>query len=132
MPLLMLRRTSTPSPIARGNTDWNGKFRKITVKTSATDVKIQCRPGYYAVADPLGSLDLSQTFSLMMQPSSPPSTTLVIKARVVPPDTQTGATRIDYLVDVHDLSFHQSADHFQTPGCDVRYGRMGHSGVAEG
>ena len=97
------------------NTDWNGKFRKITVKTSQTHVKIQCRTGYYAVADPLGSPDLSQTFSLMMQPSSPPSTTLIIKARVVPPDTQAGATRIDYLVDVHDLFFNQSADHRQTP-----------------
>lgn len=97
------------------NTDWNGKFRKITVKTSSPDVKIQCRPGYYAVPDPLGSPDLSKTFSLMMQPSSPPSTTLIIKARVLPPDTQTGATRIDYLVDVHDLSFNQSADHRQTP-----------------
>jgi hypothetical protein len=97
------------------NTDWNGKFRKITVKTSAPDMKIQCRPGYYAVPDPLGSPDINQTFSLMMQPSSPPSTTLIIKARVVPPDTQNGATRIDYLVDVHDLSFNQSADHSQTP-----------------
>jgi VWFA-related protein len=97
------------------NTDWNGKFRKIAVKTSSPDVKVQCRPGYYAVADPLGAPDLSQTFSLMMQPSSPPSTTLIIKARVIPPDTQAGATRIDYLVDVHDLSFNQSTDHHQTP-----------------
>ena len=96
------------------NTDWNGKFRKITVKTSSPDVKIQCRPGYYAVADPLGSPDVTQTFSLMMQPSSPPSTTLIIKARVIPPDTQAGPTRIDYLVDVHDLTFNQSADHRQT------------------
>jgi VWFA-related protein len=97
------------------NTDWNGKFRKITVKTSASDVKIQCRPGYYAVGDPLGAPDLNQTFSLMMQPSSPPSTTLIIKARVIPPDEQGGATRIDYLVDVHDLAFNESADHRQTP-----------------
>ena len=97
------------------NTDWNGKFRKITVKTSTPNVKIQCRPGYYAVADPLGSPDLNPTFSLMMQPSSPPSTTLIIKARVIPPDGPAGATRIDYLVDVHDLSFNQSADHRQTP-----------------
>jgi hypothetical protein len=97
------------------NTDWNGKFRKITVKTSAPDVKIQCRPGYYAVADPLGSPDLNQTFSLMMQPSSPPSTTLIIKARVIPPDGQAGATRIDFLVDVHDLTFNESADHRQAP-----------------
>jgi VWFA-related protein len=97
------------------NTDWNGKFRKITVKTSAPDVKIQCRPGYYAVADPLGAPDLNQTFSLMMQPSSPPSTTLIIKARVIPADGQAGATRIDYLVDVHDLAFNESPDHRQAP-----------------
>jgi hypothetical protein len=70
------------------NIEWNGKFRKITLKTSSPDVKIQCLPGYYAVADPLGSPDLNQTFSLMMQPSSPPSTTLIIKARVIPPDSQ--------------------------------------------
>jgi hypothetical protein len=97
------------------NTDWNGKFRKITVRTSAPDVKIQCRPGYYAVPDPLGSPDLNQTFSLMMQPASPPSTTLIIKARVIPPDGPGGPTRIDYLVDVHDLTFSQLADHRQAP-----------------
>jgi hypothetical protein len=44
----------------------------------------------------------------MMQPSSPPSTTLIIKARVIPPDSQGGTTRIDYLVDVHDLTFNES------------------------
>ena len=97
------------------NTDWNGKFRKVTVRASAPEVKIQCRPGYYAVPDPLGSPDLNQTFSLMMQPASPPSTTLIIKARVIPPDAPGGPTRIDYLVDVHDLTFNQSADHRQAP-----------------
>lgn len=95
--------------------DWNGKFRKVTVKTSEADVKVRCRPGYYAVKDPFGSPDIDHTFSLAMQPGVPPSTSLVMQARVLPAETADTATQIDFLVDIHDLQFLMSADRRRQP-----------------
>jgi hypothetical protein len=97
------------------NQEWNGKFRKVSVKASPPNVKIRTRPGYYAVKDPFGSPDIDRTFSLAMQPSVPASTSLVMQARVRPPETSDKATQIDFLVDVHDLQFLMSADHRRQP-----------------
>lgn len=97
------------------NQEWNGKFRKVSVKTSQPNVKVRCRPGYYAVADPFGSPDVDRTFSLAMQPGVPPSTALVMQARVLPPDSPDKATLIDFLVDVHDLQFLTSDDQRRQP-----------------
>ena len=97
------------------NQEWNGKFRKVSVKTSQPNGKVRTRPGYYAVKDPFGSPNVDRTFSLAMQPSVPPSTSLVMQARVVPPETPDNATQIDFLVDVHDLQFLTSADHRRQP-----------------
>jgi VWFA-related protein len=90
------------------NNNWNGKFRKVTVKASP-NVKVQCRPGYYAVADPLRSPDIDRTFALAMQPTAPASTMLIMKAQVLPPEESNKATQIDFLVDMHDLSLTDSA-----------------------
>lgn len=95
--------------------EWNGKFRKVTVKTSLENVKVRCRPGYYAVKDPFGSPDIDHTFSLAMQPGVPPSTSLVMQARVLTADSPDKATQIDFLVDIHDLQFLMSADHRRQP-----------------
>ncbi len=95
--------------------DWNGAFRKLTVQTKKPGLKVQCRPGYYAVADPFGGSDLGRTFSLTMQPEVPPSTALIIQARVLPPDAPDKAVQVDFLVDMHDLEFVQSPDHRVRP-----------------
>jgi len=97
------------------NQNWNGKFRKVSVKASQPNMKVQCRPGYYAMADPFGTPNVDRTFSLAMQPGVPPSTALVMQARVVPPDAQNGATQIDFLVDIHELQFLMSADEHRQP-----------------
>jgi hypothetical protein len=92
------------------NNVWNGKFRKLTVKVTRTDAKVQCRPGYYAIADPFGSQDIDHSFSLAMQPSVPPSTSLIIKVQVLPPEEPDKAAQIDFLVDVHDLTLLKATD----------------------
>ena len=97
------------------NQEWNGRFRKITVKASLAHAKVRCRSGYYAVADPLGSPDIDRTFSLAMQPSAPVSTTLIMKARVLPPQKPDEPTQIDFLIDAHDLSLADSGDHHRVP-----------------
>ena len=97
------------------NENWNGKFRKVAIKASLPNVKVQCRPGYYAAPDPLGSSDIDRTFALAMQPTTPMSTALIIKVQVLPPKRAEGATQIDFLVDMHDLSLTESTDHRRAP-----------------
>jgi hypothetical protein len=92
------------------NNQWDGKFRKVVVKVARPDAKVQCRPGYYAVVDPFGSPDIDRSFSLAMQSSAPPATSLIIKAQVLPPEEPDKAAQIDFLVDVHDLTLLQSAN----------------------
>ena len=93
------------------NNNWTGKFRKISVKATNPALVVHCRPGYYAVADPLGSPDIEHAFEVAMQPEVPVATTLIIKARVVPGEK----TQIDTLVDMHDLSFAESDDRHRQP-----------------
>jgi VWFA-related protein len=97
------------------NPDWNGKFRKLAVKVANSGLKVQSRPGYYAVPDPLGAPDINRTFTEVMQPTAPVSRTLIMKARVLLPGESEKPTRIDYLVDLHDISFHESSDQKQVP-----------------
>jgi hypothetical protein len=87
------------------NTEWNGKFRKIAIKTSRRNVKLLYRSGYYATSDTFGSKDdVNGAVATAMQPSAPVSTQLIMKTRVVPPKAPDVATSIDMLIDVHDLT----------------------------
>jgi VWFA-related protein len=112
--------------------NWNGKFRKVAVKVSSPNVKVQCRSGYYAVADPFGTPDVDRTFSLAMQPGVPASTALVIQARVLPPDAPDHATTIDFLVDVHDLRFLTSGDNRRQPNLMFVAAAWDEKGKAQG
>jgi hypothetical protein len=98
------------------NADWNGKFRKLTVKTSRPKLKLLYRSGYYALVDPLRSNDdPNRVVSLAMQRNAPLSTQLIMKARVVPPDETGKATAIDMLIDMHDFAFNRGTDIEKTP-----------------
>src|SRR5664279_1251083 len=98
------------------NPEWNGKFRKIGVRTSRANLKLLYRSGYYALLDPLNSSDdPNRVVSLAMQPTTPLSTQLIMKARVIPPDGPGKPIAIDMLIDVHDLSFNLGADSQKVP-----------------
>jgi len=98
------------------NADWNGKFRKVTVKASHSKLKLLYRSGYYARLDPLASTDdPDRVVSLAMQPTAPLATQLIMKSQVVPPDEPNKPVSVDILVDVHDLSFIRTADAEKTP-----------------
>ncbi len=89
-----------------GNSRWDGKFRKIQVKSSQRDIKLLYRTGYYAVEDPLllpHKVDRDRALLVAMQPTQPPSTSLIIKTRVVPPAKGSNSVSLDFLVDVADL-----------------------------
>lgn len=88
------------------NAKWNGDFRNISVKTSKKGLRLMYRSGYFALADPLsGGPDTEQALTASMQPFVPPSTALLMKAKVVPPSKESESTSIDVLLDPHDLAF---------------------------
>jgi VWFA-related protein len=98
------------------NINWNGKFRKISVKSSRPNLKLLYRSGYYGILDPLSTKeDPSRVVATAMQPTVPVSTQLIMKARVVPPEEPGKPTAIDMLIDVRDLVFNESADKQRTP-----------------
>lgn len=98
------------------NQNWDGKFRKITVKATQPDRKLLYRSGYYALLDPLSAKqDPDRMISLAMQPNVPVSTQLIMKARVAPPQEPGQPTAIDMLIDAHDLTFTEDTEKQKTP-----------------
>ena len=98
------------------NANWDGKFRKIAVKTARPHVKLLYRSGYYGVLDPLSTKeDPGRVVAVAMQPMVPTSTQLIMKARVVPAEDPGGTTAIDMLVDMHDLACTEGPQKQKTP-----------------
>ncbi len=93
------------------NHDWNGQYRKIEVTVALKGVKLTFRRGYYAMEEKAFTGDeAARALATAMQPLVPVSTMLLVKAQVLPPDSQHKAVRIDYAVDSHDISFDDSPD----------------------
>ena len=96
------------------NKDWNGKFRKITVKSKRSGTKLRYRLGYFAV-DPkaLAKAD-AKDVSLDLRLDFPVSTALPFQVAVNPPSEKTGnKVVVNFAVDPHALSFEQQADGLQ-------------------
>ena len=92
------------------NNDWNGKFRKISVKSNRR-VSLLYRAGYYSVPDPLKAAnDPEQALNTAIMPFVPTSTVLLMKVKVVPPKHDSEPALIDVLLDPHDLQFGQKGD----------------------
>ncbi len=93
------------------NHNWNGLYRKIEVKVGLKGAKLTFRRGYYANEEkPFNGDEAGKALATAMQPLTPGSTMLLIKAQVLPPDSEHKMVRIDYAVDSHDISFNEVAD----------------------
>lgn len=93
------------------NNDWNGKYRKITIKSTRAGARLLYRNGYYAVVDPLNTTESpDQAVALAMQEDAPNATQFIFKTRVVPPSQAGKPILIDMLIDAHDLSVVTSGD----------------------
>jgi VWFA-related protein len=93
------------------NHNWNGQYRKIEVKVALKGAKLTFRRGYYAIEEKAFTGDeAAKALATAMQPLMPASTMLLIKAQVLPPDSEHKAVRIDYAVDSHDISFTDIAE----------------------
>ena len=98
------------------NNNWNGNFRKITVKAARPKVKVLHRNGYYAVLDPLSTKEDPNSVAVFaMQREVPLSTQLIMKARVVPPEELDKPVAIDMLLDARDLAYRATPEKQQRP-----------------
>ncbi|MBZ5525743.1 MAG: VWA domain-containing protein [Acidobacteriia bacterium] len=103
---------------APGNKNWDGRFRKIQVKTSRSGVKLRYRTGYFA-SDPQAyekedqaqrNRDLAQALNF----DFPASTALLFEARVLPPSESTGnKVAITFAIDPHPIVFEKQQDDLQ-------------------
>jgi VWFA-related protein len=104
------------------NKDWNGKFRRITVKTSRPGVKLHYRQGYFAVEQQsYAKLDASQRSSDLARALSldfPTSTALRFQAAVVPPAAGSKKVTVNYAVDPSQLTFELGSDGLQHASVD--------------
>jgi VWFA-related protein len=101
------------------NRDWNGKYRKIEVKTATAGTQLTYRRGYYALAERTLSADRAAiTMKAAMQLSVPEFTGLLLRVQVLPPDADHNVVRIDYAVDAHDINFSDSADQRKVASVD--------------
>jgi VWFA-related protein len=105
-----------------GNKNWNGSFRRISVKTIRPGVKLHYRQGYFAL-EPLSyaklddarkASDLAQALSL----NFPAATALRFQAAIVPPSTTNNKVLINFAVDPHQLAFDLGSDGLQHASVD--------------
>jgi VWFA-related protein len=115
------------------NKNWDGKFRKISVKIDRPGAKTRNRLGYFA-SDPRGSLDPKQrdkVFSEALDLDFPISTGLIFEAGIVQPSAKTqNKVMINFAVDPHALAFDRKDDGLQhaSVGCAVHiYSEKGKS-----
>jgi VWFA-related protein len=115
------------------NKTWDGKFRKITVKTVRPGIKLHYRQGYFAMEPQSYAKletarkndDLAQALSL----DFPESTALRFQAAVAPPSAQTqNKVLVNYAVDPRQLTFDLESDGLQHANVDcavIAYSKKG-------
>jgi VWFA-related protein len=117
------------------NKEWDGRFRRISVKVNRRGVKLHYRQGFYAVEpkeyakqDPrILAIDMGSALDI----TNPISTALPFQAIVLPPSRQNGnKIQINFGVDAHAIGFELKADGLQHAAvdCGVRaYSKSGES-----
>jgi len=91
------------------NKNWNGNFRKIAVKLNEHGYSLAYRRGYYATPKDHAPSDNAQELNAALQPDTPESTMLLLKAKVQLPDAQHPAVRIDSVIDPMNVEFSTDA-----------------------
>ena len=105
------------------NKNWDGKFRRITVKTEHPGIKFHYRQGYFATEpQSYEKLDASQKSSDLAQALSlnfPVATGLRFQAAITPPSAETkNKVLVNYAVDPRQISFELQSDGLQHASVD--------------
>jgi VWFA-related protein len=88
------------------NQNWNGHFRKISIKFETSGYSLAYRRGYYAVPDqPPTQFTAAGILNAALQPDTPESTLLLLKSKVQVPDTQHRAVRVDSVINPGNVTF---------------------------
>ena len=93
--------------------NWNGKFRKIQVKSARSGVSLRYRLGYYAInpgeAVKAGDTELKAEMNQALDLNVPVLPGLPFKAAVVPPESTGGPVAVNFGIDPHALNFERDA-----------------------
>ncbi|HET9839235.1 MAG TPA: VWA domain-containing protein [Candidatus Angelobacter sp.] len=104
------------------NKDWDGKFRRITVKTNRPGVKLHYRQGYFAVEpESYARLDASQKsgdLARSLNLDFPTSTALRFQAAVMLPGPGSKKVTVNYAVNARQLTFELGTDGLQHASVD--------------
>ena len=102
------------------NKTWDGRLRKIEVKSTRPGVRLRYRQGYYAVdpaPGPMTKSEIKETsidFAQALDPDLPVSTGLLFQARVLPPSEQTHQrVTVNFAVDPRLVAFKKTEDGLQ-------------------
>lgn len=109
------------------NRNWDGRFRKITVKINRPGIKLHYRQGFFAVepTDPakqdpkILAIDIGSALDI----NNPIVTALPFQAVVIPPSPQSGnKVQINFGIDPHAIGFQLKDDGLQhaSVDCGVR------------
>lgn len=91
------------------NKNWDGRFRRIQVKSDRSDMSLRYREGYYAV-DPekINKEDsdaVAENFSRLLQLDAPAATQVVFQAQVLPPSETSKKVEVTFHIDPRTLAF---------------------------
>ncbi|MBZ5525750.1 MAG: VWA domain-containing protein, partial [Acidobacteriia bacterium] len=107
------------------NKVWDGRFRRIEVKTTRPGINLHYRTGYYAL-DPevtarQDSADLVEEFSRALEFDSPDFTSLHFQASVLPPVNKSQPVTVNFAIDPRSITFeHQeNGTEHATVSCSV-------------
>ncbi len=92
------------------NDKWNGQFRKIHVELVGRGGSLDYRHGYYADPDTHPQGDSVRDLHIAMQPATPESTMLGLRARVGLPSAKHPNVSVDSALDPSNAGFTTTAD----------------------
>jgi VWFA-related protein len=92
------------------NEKWNGQFRKIHIELVGKSGSLNYRRGYFADSETHPPDDSVKDLHIALQPETPESTMLALRAQVQLPDAKHSALRIDSLLDPSNANFTSTND----------------------
>lgn len=91
------------------NKNWNGQFRKISVKFVEPGYSLTYRRGYFSQPDQPTKANDTLVLNAALQPDTPEVTTLRLRARVVLPNHDSPQVQIDSTIDPANVDFSTDA-----------------------
>ena len=90
---------------APSNHDWNGHFRDVEIKLQRKGYSLSYRRGYFAFPDTKPMSDSDKAFSIAMQPTTPESTMLLLRSKLLPPDPAHPGLMVESTIDTNSVAF---------------------------